>query len=426
MNENRFINAVENVEKIIDNPGTSERREGIIDVEAVEKAAMEQEEADREAIEKIQETLIEIPEDLELSKEQATEYKSKYLAEFGRKKPVPTEQEQLDALQQFVDKSAIEQYKKTLLDTVRMPKGLANKFKMLFSLKQRKQALKEIPRELELEKESVARGDNITPIIIGERIFERMHGVDKGDYVHALDQFGRGYFHGPDTDVHGSNTYINVLSRYFNVNRVTAVRYPVALKGSYHAYKSELKTTFITQNMVVKLAESSELIDSKKMSPEDCDKIDPMPVTDPDNSLLSGMAISLLTGSYDRVVKNDTDKPGKNYIIRKDGTCYLFDLEKNYYRNEMFVQKQMQELNNFLEDRNAQKEYFAKYLAKTSVFLSCLPVTDDINSFNKHYTKFPGRLYDDIENTNMLSDENKKILLKALRTEIVDITSSAG
>ena len=402
----------------------TEKKE-VLDAETVKELETAQREVDAQAIAEIQDFLIEIPEEIEPSVEQANEYKDKYLAEFGRKEPVPTEQEQILALQQFVDKNKIQQYKETLIDAVKKPSKLMAKLKGIFFFREKRRVLEEIDRELALERKMVEVGDERIPVVIGERIFERMHGVDRGDYIHASDQFGREYFKGPDTSTYRLKKYANTLAQYFNVNKVITVKYPLALKGAAHTYQSELETTFVEQGMIVKLAESSRLVDSEKMTPEDCDKIDPMPVTDPDRSLLSGMAINLLTGANDRIIKNDTNHPSKNYIIRKDGTCYLLDLEEAYYKNEMLVLKQMEELNNFLEERPDQKKMLVDYMAKTTIFLGCLSTTDDMYTvLEDHYAKFPKRFYDDIEDSQQLNEENRKMLLEALRNEIKKVTSA--
>ncbi len=396
---------------------------------SIEDSAQGQEALDSKVVESILDTFMEIPEMLEISSEKAETYKRAYLEEFGRKTPMPTEQEQLVALQEFVDSQKIEEYKQQLFNAVKNPSSFLKRLKALAFFHQTKRIEEEINNELELEREAKLNssykesgfsenGDNQGLIIIGERVWERMHGVDRGNYVHAADQFGREYFTGPDTDTHHLAQYANVLAKYFNVNKVVTVRYPVALEGSYHAYKSELKEAFISQKVIRKLVESSKLVDSTKMLPEDCDRIDPMPVADLDKSFVSSVAINLLTGAADRIVKWSI-LHSKNYDVRKDGVYYLYDMEGGY--NEKFVEEQLIELEQFLNQTNNKNELIG-YLTKTAVFLSCLPITDNIYfAINNHYAKFPKRLYDKIEMSVNISKGNKKLLLNSLRSEVKNV-----
>lgn len=307
----------------------------------------------------------------------AQHYLTKYEQEYGRK-DYPSEAERLAALKPFVKTDLIEEKKKKSLNP-----GVIRKFSPASRRK-----VSELKQGLEAESQAVSAANNNTqlpenwsPYIIGSEDVTRPH-ADGGSYHYLYDQFGNTYFISPD---HSSESYADLMSQHFNVNKHVPIKVP-----SERGFRNSKYIRF--------LAESSRTINSEDISAEDCDNIDPLPVTDPKRSFVSSAMLNLLSGAYDTVVR--ISRYDKNQIVRKDGTYYLFDLDTPTTKwNQHFAGEQFDEIGIFLRQIEDEQEHggVLDYMAKTAVMISSLEDTRDSRSYDAPiFRAFAKRFSDEI------------------------------
>jgi len=154
------------------------------------------------------------------------------------------------------------------------------------------------------------------PLIIEEVSYRKHHG-DHGMYEKSFDHTGQAYFSSPDHFIAGE--MLKIYGDYFNLPRYTKVK-SYALNNRGKVEQREM----LRMRMLV---ESSKYIAKEKMSSEDCDLVDPLPVHDPIKSCASAMVFNLLTGCKDDCISH-TEGSQKNHIKRADGTYYLLDISR--------------------------------------------------------------------------------------------------
>lgn len=296
------------------------------------------------------------------------EYEQKY-----KRKKWPTEAERLGHLKQFVDEKKIKQQ----IEVIKNPSA-KEKIKRLCSLRLRQEVTQQLDN-LNQEKES---GNTTKPQIVWTESSERMHG-NRGEYHFYYDQLGNTYFKSDETS--SSELFCRILSPYFNVQKFAEITLP---DGS-------------TTKRVRFLAETSRTVHPDKITGQDCDLIDPMPITDPDKSYASSILINLIGGAYDTVVIKRVGEDGristsKNQVLRKDDVFYLFDVTPIFVENERHIKEQLRVLDDFLKNLEPEKKAeIEKYIAETTLFIGSLAKTQTAQesfSLRRNFLKFPARL----------------------------------
>jgi len=338
---------------------------------------------------------------------EALQYVDEYVEKHVNQSNI-SERERLMNLDKFVEKEKIEQKIAELNNPdwkEKMKRGIS---------RERRRETREHRERLKKARESFEQsGDTGTDEaetaeaaqILWVEEHQRMHG-DRGYYYYAYDQFGNTFFQGPDLK---SKNYANLLSPYFNVNRYELIQLP---DGD-------------TNHMIRFLAERSRTVDSSAIAAEDCQKIDPLPVTDPDRSYVSCMLVNIMGGAGDTIVKRYENSDGtisseKNQAVRKDGVFYLFDLDDSMVPDEARMRDQFGLLQDLLLGINDNiRKDMINYIAQTVLFVGCLARTkaDDQAFYVPDVCKkFPARFERFVTDSEMQADV-KTAILDALKDE---------
>lgn len=343
-----------------------------------------------------------IREHLDITQERAQEFKDEYLKQYGRNE-CPSETERLQYLAQFVKEDKINE----MISRVNRI-SIKDKIKALFGKKSRAKIIDEVVKErqdFERMTQDKKVPEDWKPCIIGTKENRRMN-EDGGSHFYYYDQFGNEYFSGPDS--YSQKEYSNFLARYFNVNKFVPVRSRSDWAGSGIGEITLVRT----------LAETSKMVDAEKIKAEDLDKIDPMPLPDPDKSFVSSCLINLLTSASDRFIRSNK-KSAQNYSVRKDGVYYLFDMDAPIFieSNYRWVQ-QIEELKNYFSDLDETKrKEMLDYLAKTVYFLGALPKAEGLregDSVRNLCSLFPARFRRMIEE-KPLNEKDQQYLDESIR-----------
>lgn len=347
--------------------------------------------------------------------ELALAYIERYVEMYGRHE-WPSEQERLTNVGKFVNHTAINAH----LQKIDKP-GTRESLRRLSSPHHRREIDRQrnhLKKEQEDRRQFSEHGKQPEDWILQvawEETEERMHGGG-GTYRRSYDQFGNTYFRGPETGG-WDKAMSDLLSPYFNVSKFALIRLP---SGN-------------TDHRVRYLAEASETIDSTLITPEDCDRIDPMPITDFARSYVSCMLINLLGGAYDTLVKRYIGDEGKvtsekNQIIRKDGTWYLYDVHSGFVEDRHRINRQLDTLTEFLTGlSDEERARMEQYVAETVIFIGSLAETEAGKEFfniNRDCKKFPNRFSAMIE-ASQVSDDIKTRLRATLESTMKNFKTTS-